>query len=344
MCVIVPGFSTVVGTGAALSELRGVWSELEVTRRYDLPEPRIVNFADLDHAFEDPNAPGVARVWHEWVDGNVANLIQVEAALRGLSVICEPAHELTLATGGGHGAGGQRPNVTIDPNVAARAVSSQLPPTAAGRKVAVLDTGDLSGSRPTMVDFLKGQPDDQAISDDLHGHGTAVAQLLREVNPNADVYIVRVVQNDLTSTYELLCGLTYVMWPGLYDVVSVSLTQKMPGGCATMLGASLDMVLEICRRYGKSVPTLVAAAGNSTSGHGFTYPAKLSGAVVVQAWDWQQNSAGYNVTLPPTVQPAFASGGDGRQPFGTITRVGRQPEKLFGTSFAAAVVAAHILP
>jgi Subtilase family len=273
-----------------------------------------VNFADLDHSIEDPNAPGVARVWHEWVDGSVANLIQVEAALRGLSVICEPAHELTLATGGGHGAGGQRPNVTIDPTVAAQAVSSQLPATAAGRKVAVLDTGDLSGSRPTMVDFLKGQPDVQAACDDLNGHGTAVAQLLREVNPSADVYIVRVVQDTLTSTYELLCGLTYVMWPGLYDLVSVSLTQKMPGGCVTMLGASLDMVLEICRRYGKSVPILVAAAGNSTSGQGFAYPAKLSGAVVVQAWDWQQSRASNNVKLDPTVQPVFASGGDDSSP------------------------------
>lgn len=69
-----------------------------------------------------------------------------------------------------------------------------------------------------------------AKADDLNGHGTAVIKLIKTIQPTADVHAVRVVDGNLSSSYELLCGLTYALWSDEFDVVNVSLAATMSSG------------------------------------------------------------------------------------------------------------------
>jgi hypothetical protein len=232
--------------------------------------------------------------------------------------------------------------VTIDPNAAAAAFTGVPSGQAAGSRVAVLDSGDVGGQQPTMVDLTRGQLLPSAPPDDLNGHGTAVAALIKAIESNADVYPVRVVDALLATSYQLLCGLAYALWSQRFDVVNVSLSAHAPGGCPTVLGTSLEMILQLCQQQGTPMPLLVAAAGN-TPDQRFAYPAQLPGALVVLAWDWAGQPASYNVTVPLGVTSVFATGGDAARPFGSVTPPGQVPQDVFGTSFAAAVVTARLL-
>ncbi|WP_162148064.1 S8 family serine peptidase [Arthrobacter sp. CAL618] len=92
------------------------------------------------------------------------------------------------------------------------------------------------------------------------------------------------------------------------------------------------------------LPQIVAAAGNTTTGQAFGYPASLPGTTVVQAWDFNRSLTSYNVSVPSTHQPIHATGGDSLNTFGNITDQTGKIEPLYGTSFAAAVATALLIP
>ncbi|WP_459982188.1 S8/S53 family peptidase [Nocardioides sp. AN3] len=208
--------------------------------------------------------------------------------------------------------------------------------------MAVLDSGDLLGG-PRMYDFTGGLARDEPADDEI-GHGTAVAELIRSLNPNADTTALRVVNAQNGTSYELLCAMTYALWSEMYDVLNVSLSAQNTNQCMTVLGGSLTMVLDICQNNGVVLPTVVAAAGNTNTGQAFGYPARLPGATVVQAWDFNRLPAAYNVTVPSSRIPVNATGGDSTTFFGTITDGFGNQEAMFGTSYAAAVVTALLIP
>jgi hypothetical protein len=214
----------------------------------------------------------------------------------------------------------------------------------------VLDTGHLSAhGAPHMVDMVGGQPMAGSPAQDAHGHGTSIHDLVDHVaairGVNVMIESVRVVDHNLTSSYEMLCGLDYALWSGEFDLVNASLSANVPGGCPTMLGTSMELILAICRSNGRPTPTVVAAAGNTISKQKFGYPARLTGTVVVQAWDSPGHPAHYNVPVPPGLAPVWALGGDAspKDTFGRITR-GAVVEEMFGTSYAAALVTGMLLP
>jgi hypothetical protein len=149
----------------------------------------------------------------------------------------------SVVLGGGPPAG--RPTVTVDTTVLGNVATSAPQGVANGQRVAVLDTGDMNVS--TMLDFLGGQPH-QSVGDDIVGHGTAVADIVRALNSTAQVESLRVVNAQRSGSYELLCGLTYALWSDRYDAVNVSLSAQQTGGCVTVLGASLNMVMNICQK------------------------------------------------------------------------------------------------
>lgn len=339
MCEISADFSTITGSDASVREVERIWRMLEYVERFRLAVPQRVDLSSLDDSLGSPDAPAVAVLKHTHVDAHgIARHLQAELTGRGLSVIVEPGYRFSLASQP-VGQTAAAPVVAIDPQIATMASVAGLPPRR-GRRVAVLDTGHLGSPKATMVDLLHGQAI-EVPPDDVHGHGTAVAQLIAAINPAADVSAVRIVAANLTTSAELLCGLVYAMWSKKFDVVNVSLSAHLPGGCATMLGTSLDMVLQVCKQGGATIPYLIAAAGNTTTGHQFGYPAQLPDAVVVLAWDWANQPALYNVGIPGSIQAVYATGGDVTQHFGTITRAG-QSQRLYGTSFAAAVATAHL--
>jgi hypothetical protein len=216
------------------------------------------------------------------------------------------------------------------------------------RKVAVIDSGDLPGGA-NMVDFLgpATPPPSYTLTDDDHGHGSAISQLIRDLRPSVSIEAVRIVDSaGVADSFDLFLALVYSMWPGTFEIVNVSLTQDILGQCETWLGATLTFILEQCRNSGKgSNALLVAAAGNDPNVEA-QYPALLPDAIVATASDWSGVSASYNSTTIAAARSGTivqAYGGLPTDPFGTWTdRAGAQ-HAMWGTSFAAAVVTASYL-
>lgn len=341
MCDIVEGSVTFVGPRGALADVLGAWDRLRTTRTMFLEPPQQTYFELESVRPFDGEAPAVARLHHKWGPGaSVAERLQAEFALYRVPVWVEPEHHVGLSAGGAP-AGGQ-PTIAIDPAAVARIATDAAIGSAAGLRVAVVDSGDLLGKH-LMSDFTGGLAG-YVPADDVVGHGTAVAELIRQVNPAADVNALRVVNAQRGTSYELLCAMTYALWSEMFDVINVSLSAQSHDACMTMLGGSLTMVLEICLANGVQIPTVVAAAGNTTTGQAFGYPARLPGATVVQAWDFNGAPTTYNVAVPATHNPVHATGGDSGDTFGAITDGQGTVEPLFGTSCAAAVATGLLVP
>jgi len=343
MCNVVPNFVSFTGTRADLDELTWIWESLRSVEELELARPVITTYADLvtDRYFSE-SAPAHARLEHHWgLDAAVADRLQSELLLRGLPILVEPVHMVGLCGAPGHTPGTQRPKVSLRSPFPAVATSAPAH-TVNGTRVAVVDSGDLHG-RSHMVDFLNGLAATRK-ADDVVGHGTAVAAVIRQINSNADVTALRVVNSNKGTSYELLCAMTYALWSGLFDAVNVSLSTQTTGGCMTVLGGSLTMVLDICKQNGVQIPPIIAAAGNTNTGQSFGYPARLPGATAVLAWDFNGTPTQYNVAVPKRHATVYATGGDAASTFGTITSSSGTVEPIYGTSFAAAVTTALIIP
>ncbi|MCW2675663.1 MAG: hypothetical protein JWR70_703 [Modestobacter sp.] len=343
MCDVVPDEISVTGSGEGLEILQQEWERLPTVLRFALSRPEQTTFADLptEHEF-DYRAPAVALIRHEWPDSSIANRLAVDMVTHRIPVVVEPVHTFGLTGAGPHGgsAGAGRPSVQLTHSALAKVSTRVTPGTAGGSRVGVLDTGD--GGRPgSMFDFVGGLAR-WTKADDTDGHGTAVAELILALNPAVTVTALRVITTARTTSHELLCGLSYALWCGQFDVLNASLSSQQVGGCPTVLGGSLDMVLQVCQSAGAKLPVLVAAAGNTTTGQGFGYPAQLPGSVIVQALDMSGQPASYNVQVLPPYQAVFATGGDAADPLGVLTRPDGSQEDLYGTSFAAAVVTAAV--
>jgi hypothetical protein len=367
MCEPEQDFVTIVGRRGDVEALVENWEMLNKDLLLELDRPEIARLdGDLHPGFADPagmleynpHAPGVARVRRSpgapTANGyGIAGRLHAEIAttLPSLGLLVEPGFRLSVSGGGAGGGGGGAPIVSLNPPAVAltAAAHGPLPPAAGGHRVAVLDTGHQgTPGLQDMVDMTRGQAQANQPRQDTHGHGTSIQDLITHVAAARGVRVtvqpVRVVHDDLTSSYEMLCGLAYALNGG-FDLVNASLSADVPGGCPTVLGTSMEFILTICRSNGQPTPTIVAAAGNTNTNQRFGYPAQLTGAVVVQAWDSPGSPAGYNVTVPPGVQPVWALGGDtsAKVTFGRITR-GSVVEEMFGTSYAAALVAGLLLP
>ncbi|WP_326658867.1 S8/S53 family peptidase [Streptomyces canus] len=216
---------------------------------------------------------------------------------------------------------------------------------AGGPRVAVLDTG-VRGAGADMVDFINCAK--QAVStrpaDDPHGHGSAVAQVIKAVQGGAEIHPIRVLNEDnIGQSYEVLAGLMYALWSGQYHLINASLTTKKLGACATSLGRSIDHTVRYCSAM-VNLPMLVAAAGNDGSGTLSGYPARVPEAVVALALDNTGGRAAYNSTPPPGAVTAEAYGGSDTSPLGSLTHSTGSSISLWGTSFAAAVISGAYLP
>ena len=283
----------------------------------------------------------MALVEHQYRhDASVGTQLQVELMQRHVRVLVEPVHRVAMASGSSAGPVG-RPSISLNTEVLDVVRTDVERGGVDGLRVGVLDTGDLLSPGP-MADFVGGVARTRA-ADDLDGHGTAIAGIIRHLSPQADVAAVRVVEPEDHTSYSLLCGLTYALWSGRFDVLNISLSTQLSGGCLTVLGGSMAMVLDICQSNGAPTPQIVAAAGNTTTGHAFGYPAKLPGALAVLAWNAAGEPAPYNVHVDARYRTTYATGGDEDQSMATITYSNGKSAPLFGTSFAAAVVTAALL-
>lgn len=343
MCDLIEGSITFTGPAHALHLLSNRWGGLRTVEQSFLQPPHQFSFEGLDgdFSFHNERAPAVAKLSHKWEAGApIAERLQAEIALLGLPILVEPEYHVGLC-GPVPPAQGNAPVVTVNQQAIARVATDVPARSANGLRIAVLDSGDVAG-KPLMSDFIGGRARKQ-VADDVLGHGTAVSEVIRTIKPHADVTALRVVSANRSTSYELLCAMTYALWSEMFDVINVSLSAQSHDKCMNTLGGSLSMVLDICLNQGVKLPKVVAAAGNTSTGQAFGYPARLPGSMVVLAWGFNGKPASYNVKVPSSHMPFHATGGDANDNLGSITTGGTRAY-MFGTSYAAAVATAHLLP
>lgn len=157
--------------------------------------------------------------------------------------------------------------------------------TGRGVKVAVVDSG-IDGSHPLVGDVDGGvvvEHDPEAEDgarivegphDDLFGHGTACAAIIRAAAPDSELYSVRVLGARLTGKAAVFAaGLRWAIEAGM-DVVNLSLST----GKAEYLGLFHELAdLAYFRR------TMLVSAVNNVPGA--TYPSQYAAVFSVAAHD-----------------------------------------------------------
>lgn len=155
--------------------------------------------------------------------------------------------------------------------------------TGAGVKVAVVDSG-IEGGHPAVTGVdgyvaFEADPDSdsgirmiEGAHDDLVGHGTACAGIIRGLAPDVELYSVRVLGENLKGKGALfLAGIEWAVERGM-DVVNMSLSSKSEHLFGPLHDASDEAY------FGNTV--LVCAANNVP---GPTYPSQFASVVSVAA-------------------------------------------------------------
>lgn len=169
--------------------------------------------------------------------------------------------------------------------------------TGAGVKVAVIDSG-VDATHPRVGGVQGGvivEPDDsapggvrvtEAPHEDLFGHGTACAAIIRSLAPDCEIYSVRVLGAKLSGRGTVFAaGLEWAVDAGMH-VVNLSLST----GRANYFG----VFHRLADRAYFAGTTIVAAINNVPAP---SYPAQFASVVSVAARDADEGLA-YNPTPP----------------------------------------------
>ena len=225
--------------------------------------------------------------------------------------------------------------------------------TGANTKVAIIDTGLGTHAgiivSPDSRNYHDSDPKNVNDISDRNGHGTAVASIIHDVAPNAQLRVLKVGDSNPISEWNVIAALIAAKSA---DIINMSLAYGLPyrdcpecGRQQTTSSRSVvfeQAISEIGRISANTV--IVAAAGNRNNG-ALDYPSKFGEVVAVGAIDSQfnrsnfANKSGSNYgTRTPTEEEHklvfFAPGGGNGEYVGSST-IGRN---LQGTSFAAPYV------
>lgn len=168
-------------------------------------------------------------------------------------------------------------------------------------RVAVIDTGAVSsGFVSDFYDLTPGasttHPGPWATVD-VNGHGTAMAELIHEVAPDAEIQVIRICDGN-PKYFHVLAAVALAVFDCHAHVINMSLGFKDWGGrCGTCgtdgvtrsiaLGRMMEALLDLdpAKHLGYVQPVYVAATGNKGSSTGFDYPAGLDYVVPVGSVD-----------------------------------------------------------
>jgi subtilisin family serine protease len=171
--------------------------------------------------------------------------------------------------------------------------------TGTGVKVAVIDSG-IDATHPRVGPISGGvivEPDDSAASgvritetphEDLFGHGTACAAIIRSLAPDCEIYSVRVLGAKLSGRGTVFAaGLDWAISNGM-QVANLSLST----GRASYFG----MFHRLADRAYFAGTTIVAAINNVPAP---SYPAQFASVISVAARDAAEgNGLAYNPSPP----------------------------------------------
>ena len=165
--------------------------------------------------------------------------------------------------------------------------------TGAGVKIAVIDSGIESG-HPAVGEvqgYARIEPDassiDTGLHDDVYGHGTACAGIIRQLAPDCDLYSVRVLGPTLSGKGDaFVMGLRWAI-ENRMDVCNLSL--------GTTRSAFMPELRELAELAYFQGTILVAAANNSPVA---SYPSVFSSVIGVASHDERGNRIYYNPAPP----------------------------------------------
>lgn len=124
-----------------------------------------------------------------------------------------------------------------------------------GKSVCVVD----SGVDPGVVSYIGGFDfvDEDSVPDDLNGHGTQVANVIKTIAPGVSLYVAKVIdENGVGYESDVLAGIDWCMQQGV-DVISLSLgAGSYSGYCDS------NFVSELSNSAVDSGIFVVAATGN----------------------------------------------------------------------------------
>lgn len=303
---------------------------------------------DLPHSFhlvaaEDGREAAAANRILAWHDGERRDRPhgRVDAAEANVALYPLAPLGLPFALGGDHAT--YRAMLRV-PDAHANGVRG------AGVRVAVLDSGLDPGAGVGARDFF-----DVADAANLHpvppaprdndGHGTAMAELIHDVAPDAEIWVVRVLDTGRLDLWRLLAGVGVAIADCEAHVVNLSLgfaTLLTCGVCgAPVLVRSLafDTLAATATPGSGTVPVYVAAAGNSSSTTRFDFPATSARCVAVGAVDSARLRSSFSSYGTSHARYLLAPGG--QKPAGTFTEhvgLGAGATPCAGSSVAAAYV------
>ncbi len=167
--------------------------------------------------------------------------------------------------------------------------------------VAIIDTG-LDATHPFLQDAVRGDGvsfipgdastadtgdgvdnDGDGVADELVGHGTFVAGLVRLVAPEADLLPIRIVESDGASNlFRLAQGIAAAIDGGA-DVINLSLGSNID------LGVVEDAVLDA---VDLGIP-VICSVGNDGLAEPIRYPAGYTGMIAVAGTDNEDRAAAF---------------------------------------------------
>jgi len=198
-------------------------------------------------------------------------------------------------------------------------------------RIGVIDTGvnpwhsHVGGGVTGLRIYLDGDGRMREDGDfrDLVGHGTAVAGILRQQLPDAELFAVRVFERDLTSYPSLVARAVLRAAAEGCSILNLSLGMS-PGPGSELLTAACREVME--------TGCIIVAAGHPANAR--LLPAAIPGVLGVTADDLV---AAGEVRLDQRRRYLYAASGRPRDLEGVPTS-----GNLWGASFACARVTAHV--
>lgn len=126
---------------------------------------------------------------------------------------------------------------------------------------------------------------------DVSGHGTAVAAVINQMAPGAELVSVRVFSRGFGSLSSLVNGLLLAALARA-DIVNLSIAGR-PGSCAQcgrLTATSVELALLMLARAHDPSPLVIAAAGNHEGEAPLAFPAAVAGVVAVGSLEDAQSS------------------------------------------------------
>lgn len=226
--------------------------------------------------------------------------------------------------------------------------------TGVGVEVAVVDTGLDANATFAAGPASRSFHDDTttACVDDINGHGTAVASIISDVAPGAELTVLKIGDHDRMSEWNLAAAMLH---GATSDVINLSLGYSFGARDCQKCGrqqsksarsAVFERLITDVLAINPEV-IVVAAAGNRSLPH-LDFPARFANVVAIGAVDSATNVAPYSNTGAINHRGAahdrlyFAPGGGNGEFVGATIDAAGNRNDLEGTSFAAPYASAML--